>query len=117
MISKTAPGGYLEINHRDSPGITEEQAARTGAMPVGRGTVFRADTRRCAHCPRQIILNPLRTRERGWCSKGDHYLCDDCNAVYAVTGECRPWEKVISDFVDTVAKGKPWHVELFPTRR
>jgi hypothetical protein len=105
-MSKLTPGGYLMIDHRQSPGISEEEAALTGAMPVGRGMLFQADTRRCGHCPRQIVLNPLRTRERGWCSKGDHYICDECNAVYAATGVCRPWQKVIDDFIDAGAKGK-----------
>src|SRR5712671_4708519 len=108
---------YLMIDHRDSPGISEEEAARTGAMPVGRGVMFESATKRCGHCPRQIVLNPLRQRERGHCQKCHSYICDDCNTVYAATGVCRPWQKVIDDFVDAAAKGKPWHAELFPTRR
>ena len=106
-LSKSNPGGYLMVDHRQSPGIPEEaRIPGTESMPVGRGMFFQADTRRCGHCPKQIILNPLRKRERGWCSKCDHYICDDCNAVYAATGVCRPWQQVIDEFIDAAAKGK-----------
>lgn len=36
----------------------------------------------CCHCQRQVILNPLRTRERNHCRKCHAYVCDSpvCNA-------------------------------------
>lgn len=35
----------------------------------------------CTHCHRQIVINPLRTRERNHCRKCDAYVCDNpiCN--------------------------------------
>lgn len=107
MFSKSTPGGYLRVDHRESPGITPQDAMRgpPGTLPIGKGMVFQSDTRRCGHCPRQIVLNPLRQRERGWCSTCDKYICDDCNAVRAATGDCRPWNKVLDEMIDAAAKG------------
>lgn len=36
----------------------------------------------CAHCAAIVVMNPMRTRERGWCWNCDAYLCDKagCNA-------------------------------------
>jgi hypothetical protein len=105
MFSKRELEGYLMIDHRESPGITEEQAAQTGAVPVGKGMFFEAPTTRCNHCPRQIILNPLRTRERVWCSKCDRYLCDECALAYRINFICNPVSKQIDDFIDNANKG------------
>ena len=43
----------------------------------------------CAHCNRVVVLNPQRTRERGYCAKCHAYVCDSvgCNA------ECNPIEQ------------------------
>lgn len=43
----------------------------------------------CCHCQRQVILNPLRTRERNHCRKCHAYVCDspgcnsECNGGFA----------------------------------
>jgi len=42
----------------------------------------------CSHCQRGIIMNPGRTRDRGYCPKCDHYVCDECELVRVSTGEC-----------------------------
>lgn len=36
----------------------------------------------CSHCQVQVILNPLRTRERNHCRKCHAYVCDSpvCNS-------------------------------------
>lgn len=106
MFNRRSLESYLMIDHRESPGISEEEAARVkGTIPVGKGKLFESATVRCAHCWRHIVLNPLRTRERGYCPKCDRYVCDECEAVRVATGVCRPWQKVIDDFVDAAAKG------------
>ena len=40
----------------------------------------------CSHCQTILIVNPLRTRERAYCSSCDHYLCDACGAARAAGG-------------------------------
>lgn len=45
----------------------------------------------CCHCNRVVVLKPERARERGWCAKCNHYVCDHavCNA------ECNPIQEAI----------------------
>lgn len=88
MSSKRRQEGYLLIDHRNSPG-----------MPlVPGGTVFESATITCCHCQTVVILNPDRTRPRGYCQKCDHYICD--NPVCHL--ECRPF-KALADRVQTAA--------------
>jgi hypothetical protein len=51
----------------------------------------------CSHCQRAMFRNPARTRERGYCGKCDHYLCDPCEAIRVETGECKPFRQVIDE--------------------
>lgn len=108
MFSKRELEGYLEIDHRDSPGFTEAEAraGRFGkTMPVGSKLIQRS-TITCSHCERIVILNPDRTRSRAYCPKCDHYLCDECEVTRVVTGVCKPFKQVIDEFIDDVAKGR-----------
>ncbi len=67
------PQGFLSIDHRDSPGVPPEMvaAARAAGHPVidgGRG-LYETGILTCAHCQVQVIVNPMRTRERSYCRK------------------------------------------------
>jgi hypothetical protein len=78
--------GYLLIDNRNSPGV-----AGTDSVPsVGAGHVYESATKTCKHCHVVVILNPLRTRARGYCRKCDDYVCDNpaCNI------ECVPMNQV-----------------------
>lgn len=70
-------------------------------LPVGRNKVFEAATNTCSHCQRIVIRNPARERPRAYCPKCDHFICDWCEAERVRTGVCRPWKKVIDEFVST----------------
>ena len=73
--------GWLFVDHRASPGLTEEQARFNGYDPklAREGRVFEADTLTCSHCKVVVIKNPERTRERHSCMKcGGHFICDAC---------------------------------------
>lgn len=74
--------GYVFIDHRASPGLTESEARVMGYDPkaVCEGGVMEADTLTCAHCKTVVIPNPMRVRERGHCAKCMHYVCDGCAA-------------------------------------
>lgn len=78
--SVTKPEGYLFVDHRNSPGIPEAAALKMGLDPsaVREGKVYEAATLRCVHCPSVFIMNPLRTRERGYCPKCNGFICDAC---------------------------------------
>lgn len=106
VFSKRELEGYVLIDHRDSPGLTksEAQAAGRSHLDIGAGKKFEAATSTCSHCERIVILNPSRTRERGYCFNCDHFICDPCAVVFKATGTCRPWKKVIEDFANKQAK-------------
>lgn len=104
MSSKRRHEGYLQIDHRESPGVSAELAAASGkrfedtrATPVGKSTLFESSTITCSHCQRVVALHPHRTRERGYCKKCDHYICDGCATVLAQTRECVPFQKILDD--------------------
>ena len=75
--------GELFIDHRASPGLTEEVARISGYDPnmVKEGKVYEVATLTCSHCKNSVVKNPFRTRPRENCSKcGNHYICDFCYA-------------------------------------
>jgi hypothetical protein len=89
--------GYLLVDHRASPGLTEQQALAAGYDPrlSGEGKVYEADTMTCAHCKTVVVKNPLRTRDRPHCYQCDHYICDIC-AVKAKTEDTHmPFSKYL----------------------
>jgi hypothetical protein len=89
MNSKRRHQGYLLVDNRLAEG------------PRG---LFEADTHTCSHCDAIVMLNPLRTRERGYCRACDKYICDNCNAIKARTLECRPMKKVIDEVLTAAEK-------------
>jgi hypothetical protein len=78
---RKSPFGELTIDHRASPGLP------------GMPKLFETATCMCAHCNTLVVLNPLRTRERGHCRKCSAYICDNpaCHA------ECTPFTKILDD--------------------
>lgn len=72
--------GYVMIDHRHSEGIPDAMARKIGLTEkeVGAGKLFEAAYLKCSHCLTPYLKNPLRTRERGFCWKCSHYVCDIC---------------------------------------
>lgn len=93
MSSKRRHEGYLCIDHRDSPGVPVNPAmiGKPDALLTAQGTMLESATVTCCHCQVVVVLNPLRTRPRGYCQKCDNYVCDSpvCSA------ECRPFQAVL----------------------
>lgn len=75
--SKRSLEGYLMIDDRANGGGMREVPVLT-----------------CCHCQRQIIVNPLRTRDRNHCRKCDAYVCDQAECVLECNGGFR---KVLDD--------------------
>jgi len=71
------------VDHRASPGISEAKALSMGLNPkhVAEGKLYETATLGCNHCGRNFIRNPMRIRQRGWCSVCDKYICDTCDAA------------------------------------
>ena len=107
MFSKRELEGYLLIDHRNSMGFTEAEARKVGldGLPVGPHQRLETATINCSHCQRMVILNPDRSRSRGYCPKCDHYLCDQCEAERVRTGICRPWKQVMDEALEQAVKG------------
>lgn len=107
MFSKSELEGYLEIDHRESPGFTPEEAkaARFGhTMPVGSKR-FQLKTYTCCGCQRQIIVNPERERPRNYCRSCDRYMCDDCSLTFKITGVHKPFKQIIDEYMEAAIKG------------
>lgn len=99
--------GYVEVDHSNSPGITAEQAASVGSgLVVPGGSVFKSATITCSHCKTVVVLNPNRSRGRGYCRGCDHAICDRCSLLMKLGHPCRPFDRLIEEFN---SKGKvPW---------
>ena len=85
MNSKRSREGYLYIGNAMPGAATYESATIT-----------------CSHCGCVVVLNPDRSRERGYCSKCDGYVCDPCNLRRALTG-CTPFIQVIEETQERAA--------------
>ena len=80
IFSKRSLENELIVDHRDSPGLDKPGQ--------GAGTLFESATITCSRCQKQIILNPDRSRSRGYCRKCDHNVCDRCSLLLKLNHEC-----------------------------
>jgi len=104
MKTKRSHEGYLMIDHRAGDGISQEIARKTGAVAVPGGSLFESAVITCSHCQRGVILNPDRSRSRGYCPKCDHYICDACETVRVATGVCRPFKQIMDEVQNAALK-------------
>lgn len=91
MRSLRSREGYLLIDNRHAPG------------PGGVAFV-EAAVRTCAHCQKQLIRNPLRTRERARCFSCDYFICDLCALILKIKGVCVPFAKVLDDLEASILR-------------
>jgi hypothetical protein len=108
MFSKRELEGELIIDHRESPGITLQEAFSVGMNPifaVGAGKKLHVPTYNCHCCERLIVVNPGRTRDRAYCPQHDAYLCDECEVKRIRNGKCIPFKQVIDEYLNHVEKG------------
>lgn len=103
--SKRRHEGYLLVDQRESPEVpvNPAMAGKPGALIVGRGQMLESATVTCSHCQVVVVLNPLRTRPRGYCQKCDRYVCDNpgCNR------ECTPFEAILDRAQEQAARNVP----------
>ncbi len=98
--------GYIQIDHRNSPGLSaDDVAAVPGALAVPEGTQVERDIAQCSHCQRAVVLNPGRVRTRAVCPKCYHFICDSCEtARIASGGACVPFKQVLDRAATIVEK-------------
>jgi hypothetical protein len=85
------------VDHRASPGLPVDFYKPLGSdMPaVGEGKMLEMATITCSHCNSIVVKNPLRVRERAYCSKCDHYICDSCSVISKLPlYDHTPFEKI-----------------------
>lgn len=125
-FSKRSLEGEILIDHKSGPGLPEEVARFIGVDPqyVRSGATYESAIVTCSHCQVSVLMNPERTRERGWCSYCDKYLCDECTFILSRTRECRNVQRVFDTLDDLIAKHGESAVEnplinpfLFPQTR
>lgn len=103
MRSKRGHEGYLVIDSRAADPLPEAFVKQARAlkcvMSTGREQMERPIIT-CSHCQATVVMNPERTRDREWCSRCDHYICDGCGLARRLNGgACRPF-KMVLDVVD-----------------
>lgn len=91
MLSKRSQEGYLLIDNRCNEGIPVEFARRAGMDDEAARGKFECATITCKHCGKVQIMNRERQRDRGYCRKCDHYICDE----WACRQGCNPLEKYL----------------------
>ena len=102
MSSLKRQEGYLLIDNRFGPGVSEEFIRASGkhAPVVKEGQLYESATVTCSHCNAIVILNPDRTRERGYCRKCDSYICDNPGCSM----ECRNFDKLLDTLQEQAFK-------------
>ena len=105
MKSLRSLEGYILIDNSNSPGVPDSVIVPRG-LPAGSGKIkFESATATCSHCQMQVILNPDRSRPKGYCKHCEHYLCDECEAKRFLGQPCYPYKAKGADYLEAVDKG------------
>ena len=100
LFSKRSLEGYLALDYRGA-----EAGSPDPNIPVCRGQMQELPTITCSHCQRVVIINHLRTRDRAYCPKCDHYICDGCDTVRVASGgACKTWKQIMDEHDAAVIK-------------
>lgn len=118
--SLRAGGGFLEIDHRDSPGLTPADVAHMpNALAVPGGQHYETDVYHCSHCQRMVVLRAVAGKivDRGYCPKCNHYVCNSCEKMRVATaGLCVPFLARLEKAASIAEKfvGQPDHPDAKP---
>lgn len=92
------------IDNRNASVDDATMVAMGYAPGSGRG-LYESATYTCSHCNFVVVIEPKRTRERGYCRKCAQRVCDACDAIKAKTFECLPMKKLADDVQEAAAMG------------
>jgi len=101
--SKRSREGYMMLDHRASPGLSEFHTWNDDLPPGSLTGLFEGPTYTCSHCTRVVVMEPQRTRERSFCMGCAHNICDDCGAIYAKTLACASFKKMAESRMEAAA--------------
>lgn len=87
--------GVIIVDNRD-----------VGAMPFNNNQAMQEiPAYTCSHCHRVVVLHPTRQRERAFCGKCNHRICDECEARrVAAGGECKTMNQIIEETQENAVK-------------
>lgn len=107
-MSKRRLEGYLMMDHRNSPGLSDAHVMER-ELPAGAGKgLFETSVLFCSHCPAMIVVmtptnhNPKRGKAAEYCPGCDRYLCERCHDERIRTGICKTWAQQIEEYVERV---------------
>lgn len=99
--------GYLLVDNRNNQGIDDAQMLAMG-YPVGAGKgLYESATYTCSHCNAVVVMEPARTRERGFCRGCSQRICDTCVAIKAQTLTCKTMAQVIDETMNAADRNLP----------
>jgi hypothetical protein len=93
----------LYIDSRNGP-LSKEALEWGGLPPEAAKGVFEAPTYTCSHCQVVVVLNPKRSRERAYCRRCDHYICDACGALRGLGQPCVTYKQIVDEALEATAK-------------
>lgn len=106
-MSLRAHEGWMYCDNRNNQGISDEQMIAMG-YPVGAGRgLYESATYTCSHCSAVVVMEPKRTRERGFCRGCNQRICDACVAVKAQTLTCKTMTQIVDETITAADHGKP----------
>lgn len=88
MPSLKRQEGFLLSDNRASGGSLVERATIT-----------------CHHCQRIVVLNPDRTRARGYCPKCNGYICDGVQCQEHKASMAEVFDRLLNDAVKMIGRG------------
>ena len=104
MVNLARHEGYMYLDNRNSSGVDDAVMTKLG-YPVGAGKgLFESATYTCSHCNAIVIIEPKRTRERGFCKGCGQRICDACNVVRQQTMVCYSMAQKIDELREHDAK-------------
>lgn len=69
--------GFLEVDNREAPEALRFPTGEGGAhLVIPAGQRLEIATLTCSHCRAVVVLNPRRTRDRGFCRRCCAFVCD-----------------------------------------
>ena len=112
MTSLKRLEGYMLIDNSVNNGVPDELFVGKYAYlrGLGRGKQ-EIKTLTCSHCGSSFLENPLRKRERNYCRRCDHYICDNPGCH---TG-CRPFKALCDQIREDIVQADQSAVD--PTAR
>lgn len=103
-MSQRNQGGYFMLDHSQTEGL-DAATERAAGLPPGAGQgLFESSTYTCTHCQTVVLMNPARRRERSYCTGCDHYICDGCGAVRALSGRCRTVAQILDEAMEQASR-------------